>query len=92
MSDESLEAGKTTLISLIEEAAVVQDRNKRLQMYRQADKLLVNDSVLVYPVSYAGEAAYADLFKPWVKNFKRDVLGYVRFKDIAIEQEDENSI
>jgi ABC-type oligopeptide transport system substrate-binding subunit/class 3 adenylate cyclase len=77
--------------ALIEEAAVVQDRNKRLKMYRQADKLLVNDQVLVYPIGYGGEGAFADLVKPWVKNFKRDSLGYVRFKDITIEQEEETS-
>jgi ABC-type oligopeptide transport system substrate-binding subunit/class 3 adenylate cyclase len=77
--------------TLIEEAAVAQDRNKRLKMYRQADKLLVNDQVLVYPIRYGGEGAFADLTKPWVKNFRRDVLGYVRFKDVAFEQVEESS-
>jgi ABC-type oligopeptide transport system substrate-binding subunit/class 3 adenylate cyclase len=71
--------------SLIEAAAILQDRSKRLNMYRQADKILVRDEVLVYPVGYAGDRVYADLIKPWVKNFKRNALGYARIKDIRIE-------
>jgi oligopeptide transport system substrate-binding protein len=72
---------------LIQAAAVLQDRSKRLVMYRKADRLLVNDEVLVYPVSYAGDGAYADLAKPWVKNLRRDALGYLRMKDIVFDDD-----
>lgn len=75
---------------LIKQAAIAQDRTARLKMYRQADKLLVNDQVLVYPIGY-GSGAYADLVKPWVMNFNCDSLGYIRVKDITIDTKAETT-
>jgi hypothetical protein len=61
-----------------------------LALYRQADKLLVNDDVVAILISYSGAGTWADLAKPWVTNLKRDSLGYIRFKDVTIKHEDED--
>jgi ABC-type oligopeptide transport system substrate-binding subunit/class 3 adenylate cyclase len=74
---------------VINKAATITDRTQRLALYRQADKMLVNDEILVYPISYHGEASVVDLAKPWITNLHRDNLGNVRFRDITFEKEHE---
>jgi ABC-type oligopeptide transport system substrate-binding subunit len=50
---------------LVEQASRTPDRAKRLAMYRQADRLLVSEQVLLLPLFYFGQGL--ELIKPWVK-------------------------
>lgn len=70
---------------LIEEAARVNDRGKRLQMYRQADTILVHDQALILPITYGTSFKTRFLFKPWVKHFRPNVLGNLVYQNITID-------
>ncbi len=68
---------------LLETAARTPDRARRLAMYREADRILVNEEVVAVPLSYIA-IANAELLKPWVKGFKQNALGYYSLKNIVI--------
>ncbi len=69
---------------LLEEAAHMTDRAQRLAMYREADRILVNEEIVVVPWSYFN-GAYVPLVKPWVKGRNVNALNGWYFKDITIE-------
>jgi oligopeptide transport system substrate-binding protein len=66
---------------LVEEAARTPDRAKRMAMYRQADRRLVEEQALVLPLFYNMDV---ELVKPWVKKPRNNLLGYVQFQKIII--------
>jgi oligopeptide transport system substrate-binding protein len=72
------------LDQLLGEAAHTTDRAHRLAMYREADRILVNEEAVVAPLGYSA-GAYVDLLKPWVKGCKYNALGNNSLKDIVIE-------
>jgi ABC-type oligopeptide transport system substrate-binding subunit/class 3 adenylate cyclase len=72
---------------LVKEAACTPDRSLRMSMYRKADHILVAEDVVVIPLTYGGGGFSRALLKPWVKDFHRNALGYVDFKEIRIEHE-----
>jgi ABC-type transport system substrate-binding protein len=51
---------------LIVDAARITESERRMALYRQADRILMEEAVIV-PVEYA--QTYAFLLKPWVKRF-----------------------
>jgi len=56
---------------LVSEAAGEKDEEKRLEMYRQADELMLKDGAAIFvynPYNYG-------LLKPWVSNFPRNSQG-----------------
>lgn len=69
---------------LVELAARTPNRSRRMAMYRQADHMLVADDALVVPILYGGRGSLPHLMKTWVKNFRRNALGYIRFKDVTL--------
>jgi len=72
------------LKQLLEEAAQTPDRARRLAMYREADRIMVNEEAVAVPLSYA-PLADADLVKPWVKGLKYSALAQVDLREIEIE-------
>jgi oligopeptide transport system substrate-binding protein len=74
---------------LVEKAAHTPDRGKRLAMYRHADRILVAEEVLVIPSWYGDAGEFLDLVKPWVRNIHRNALGYIQFKNVMIEKNQE---
>jgi oligopeptide transport system substrate-binding protein len=68
---------------LVEQAARTPDRARRMAMYRQADRLLVEEQALVLPLYYNTSNL---LVKPWVKNFRTNALGFVAFQNVLIEE------
>ncbi len=68
---------------LVEQAARTSDRAKRLAMYRQADRLLVSDQALALPLFYFQERS---LFKPWVKNYRKNLLGMLYLHKLIIQE------
>ncbi len=59
---------------LIEEAASSRDRLRRLALYREADRILVNEEVVVVPLS-RGIHLGVNLIHPWVHGFEPHPLG-----------------
>jgi len=68
---------------LVEEASRTPDRAKRMAMYRQADRMLVAEQTLVLPLFYN---LGIELVKPWVKKQRNNLLGYIRFQNINIDE------
>jgi ABC-type transport system substrate-binding protein len=66
---------------LVEEARCCLEPERRVQMYRDADRLLTGEAVLV-PVSYIRKHL---LVKPWVKNFRPGMYHFLFLKDIILE-------
>ena len=68
---------------LVEEASRTPDRLKRMAMYRQADRLLVAEQILVLPIFYF---IGSELVKPWVKRQPVNLLGWTEFHKIIVEE------
>jgi len=67
---------------LVEQASRTADRAKRMALYRQADRLLVAEQALVLPLFYNH---FTELVKPWVKKPRSNLLGYIKFQQITID-------
>jgi oligopeptide transport system substrate-binding protein len=71
-----------TYSRLVEEARHTFDQDRRMKLYRQADRILIEQAVLV-PTEY-GSLPW--LVKPWVIRFPSAPVGGPRFwKDVVIE-------
>ena len=67
---------------LVEEARVAHDQRERMKLYRQADRILVEEAAIV-PMSYL-RALF--LVKPWVSKYPLSAaLGACFWKDVIIE-------
>jgi oligopeptide transport system substrate-binding protein len=66
---------------LLEQAVTLMDRKQRLAIYREVDRILVEEQALIVPF----ERKLHHLIKPWVKDYHFDAMGYVKWKDIIIE-------
>jgi oligopeptide transport system substrate-binding protein len=73
------------LDGLLEEGARTTDRPRRLAMYREADRIMVNEEVVTVPIGYRWFGRFLELKKPWVKGLKYNALGAFSLKDIVIE-------
>lgn len=65
---------------LVEEARRVMDQEERMSLYRQADRILVEEAAIM-PINYG---KFHTLVKPWVKNYTPSIFGFA-CKDIIIE-------
>jgi ABC-type oligopeptide transport system substrate-binding subunit/class 3 adenylate cyclase len=70
---------------LVESAAQTQERAKRMAMYRQADRYLVEEQVLALILPNP-RGQYLTLVKPWVKNYQRTPLGRELYQNFIIEE------
>lgn len=70
------------LDSLLERAAVEDDAENRLQMYREAEQIVVHDAVLL-PLFFGENYV---LVKPYVKNYTLSPLGYPLLTNINIQK------
>ena len=66
---------------LVEEARRVMDQGERMKLYRQADRILVEEA-LVMPLAYW---RWHLLVKPWVSRYPMSPIGYWFWKDVIIE-------
>jgi oligopeptide transport system substrate-binding protein len=66
---------------LVEEARRVMDQAERVKLYRQADRILVEDSAIM-PLTYNRQHI---LVKPWVSNLSIAMLGMPRWRHVTIE-------
>ncbi len=69
---------------LLETAARSPDRAHRLAMYREADRILVDEQVVVVPFSYLTDTLVT-LVKPWIKGFGQNVLSFYSLRYVTVE-------
>ena len=70
-----------TFERLIEQAGRITDQRQRLELYRQADKMLIEDAALM-PLTYG---RWPMLVKPWVKQYTHAPQRRVFWQDVVIE-------
>jgi ABC-type oligopeptide transport system substrate-binding subunit len=66
---------------LVEEARRVTDQTERMRLYRQADRLLVEEAAII-PLAYG---RWHFLVKPWVRKFTTSPGKSVSWKNVIIE-------
>jgi oligopeptide transport system substrate-binding protein len=66
--------------AVLEQAAVERDYNKSLEMYQQAEQMLVDDAAMIS--LYFGQNMI--LIKPYVDGYKPNALGYVMLNKVKI--------
>ncbi len=66
---------------LVEEARRVTDQGQRMRLYGQADRMLIEEAVIM-PYCYQRRHL---LVKPWVKRFSMSATGGLFWKDVIIE-------
>ncbi len=57
---------------LVEQAAFESDPAKRLKLYEQAEKIMMDDNAAIAPIYYY---TYVDMFKPWIKAVRSPMTG-----------------
>jgi len=72
-------------LNLVDEAADSSDRLRRMDLYRQADRILVNDQVVVVPIAYR-DPTRMDLIQPSIDKIEVSVLGYILYKYIKLDR------
>ncbi len=70
-----------TYDGLVEQARRVTDQKERMRLYRQADRILVEEAVIM-PLTYGRMHL---LVKPWVKKFPTSTIRQWFWKDVVIE-------
>jgi ABC-type oligopeptide transport system substrate-binding subunit/class 3 adenylate cyclase len=70
--------------TLVEGAAQIPDRARRMEMYREADRRLVAEQVLAIPLRYGPSAL--DLVMPWVHGYHGNAMRLTRLKEVSIER------
>jgi ABC-type oligopeptide transport system substrate-binding subunit/class 3 adenylate cyclase len=70
--------------ALVEEAAHSINRAKRMALYREADRLLVDEEVIIIPLGYYSERVI--LVQPWLKGIEYNFVGSLNFRDIRLER------
>jgi ABC-type oligopeptide transport system substrate-binding subunit/class 3 adenylate cyclase len=70
--------------ALVEEAAHMNDRTRRMTLYREADRILVNEEVIVIPLGYSGQRV--KLVQPWVKGIEFNIMDHLNYNDVRLER------
>jgi ABC-type oligopeptide transport system substrate-binding subunit/class 3 adenylate cyclase len=70
-----------TFIGLVEQARVMVDQRRRIQLYQQADQRLVEQAILM-PLTYGRTLS---LYKPWIRRVPLSPLGRPAWRDVVIE-------
>ncbi len=70
--------------ALVEEAACVADQTRRMELYREADRILVAEKAVIMPLGYARGRI---LVKPWV-TMPRVPPALMRLKHIVLQREE----
>jgi oligopeptide transport system substrate-binding protein len=67
--------------ALLEAAGVEQDRDLSLELYQQAEQLLVDDAACI-PLSFGRNYV---LVKPYVKDYELNPLGFAMLNEVSVE-------
>jgi ABC-type oligopeptide transport system substrate-binding subunit/class 3 adenylate cyclase len=71
--------------ALVEEAARVADQARRMELYQEADRILVAEEVVIMPLSYGRGRMLA---KPWV-TLPQMAPVPLRLKDVVVERQED---
>jgi len=66
---------------LLEEARRAMDQEERMMLYRQADRIMIEEAPAI-PIGYGRQHL---LVKPWVSRFPTSAIKYLFWKDVIIE-------
>lgn len=66
---------------LLEKARRVMDQGERMALYRQADRILIEEAPVI-PIGYGRQHL---LVKPWVSKFPTSAIKHLFWKDVIIE-------
>jgi ABC-type oligopeptide transport system substrate-binding subunit/class 3 adenylate cyclase len=77
----STEWRNETYDALVNQAKQIMDHEQRMGLYRQAEEILVREAPL-FPFFYPRQHL---LVKPWVRNYRPEVIGAPVWKDVIIE-------
>ena len=69
---------------LVVQAAQTPNRSLRMSMYREADRRLVVELALLFPLEY-GRERDAMYYQPWLKGFRFSRLGSAKGRNAIIE-------
>jgi oligopeptide transport system substrate-binding protein len=69
--------------ALVEEAARLTDKRRRLALYQEADRILVAEQAVILPLSYGRGAI---LVKPWVSHISRTRIYSNQLKELIVER------
>lgn len=68
---------------LLEQAGSLRNRDERLRLYREADRLLVADRAALIPLAYGRDANYV---RPWIQGFWANSVSAASYADIVIDR------
>lgn len=71
------------LRTLLGRARSLRDRDERLKLYREADRLLVAERVAVVPTHYSQDVL---MIRPWIKGFWASPIGYATCDQAVVRQ------
>ncbi len=74
--------GNARYDSLVEKAGVLLDKEKRFQLYKSAQKILVEEEVAVIPI-YSSQSHW--LISDRVKRFPLNIMGKIAFKEVRLK-------
>ncbi|MCJ7665149.1 MAG: ABC transporter substrate-binding protein, partial [Actinobacteria bacterium] len=80
-SDNYTSYNNTQVDDLILEARKTLDENKRIELGREAEKIILRDAVFI-PILFA---ASSDIYQPYVKGFILDSQGYFDLSKVWLE-------
>ena len=69
---------------ILEEARVEQNVSRRIELYHQAEEMIVDDAPWV-PLWYTGESQV--LIKPWVKDYRLTPMTIPKLRHVYIERQ-----
>jgi len=72
--------------SLIAEASLSRNQLHRMKLYREADRILVNDEAVIIPFMHSISGQY--LIHPWVSGCEINALDMISYKCIRLEQKE----
>lgn len=78
-----------TFERLVEKARRVLDQGKRLELYAQADRIMVEEDIVLIPLTYMWSHI---LVKPWVQKFPASAINEWLWKDFVIEAHEEPAV
>lgn len=77
-------AGNDAVRELLDQTRSLRDRDERLRLYRDADRILVADQVGLVPLAYGRDANYV---RPWINGFWANTVSAATFADLVVDSQ-----
>jgi ABC-type transport system substrate-binding protein len=70
---------------LLHDARSIRDRDERLRLYREADRLLVAERVVIVPLAYGRSSTHVRL---WIDGFWINAVAFASLADLVVRPEE----